>query len=190
MLSQTAQRGAMLRYQRAQVESASPIGLIVLLYDGAIRFCSLAGGAMRARNIEAQNTNLIKAQRIVGELLGSLNRTGGGEVAVNLSRIYTHLFEQLVRANLYDNTESLDHVIMVLTEMRASWAEIDRTARSDRRAAEVAQPTPPGRVPAAGAAAGTGQNSAHHPPNDVSTALVSGASGALQATSRLGDRLA
>lgn len=123
-----AYRGATQQYQRAQVETASPTQLIVLLYDGAVRFCRLAQDAMRLRDLETQNTNLIKAQRIVGELLGSLNRDAGGDVASNLSRIYTHLLEELVKANLYDDPETLDHAISVLSDMRASWVEIDRMA--------------------------------------------------------------
>src|SRR5438552_16056962 len=80
-----AQRGALQQYQRAQVESASPTRLIVLLYEGAIRFCRLAQEAMRKRDLETQNTNLVRTQRIVGELLASLDRGVGGEVASNLS---------------------------------------------------------------------------------------------------------
>ncbi len=125
------QRGATEQYQRAQVESASPTRLVVLLYDGAIRFCRLAQEAMRKRDLETQNTNLVRAQRIVGELLASLNRGAGGEVATNLSNIYGHILEELVQANLYDKPEKLDHVLALLTEMRASWVEIDRLATGD-----------------------------------------------------------
>jgi flagellar protein FliS len=120
--------GAMRQYQRAQVETASPTRLVVLLYDGAIRFCHKGQEAMRRGEFETQNTNLINAQRIVGELLGSLNREAGGEVAANLTRVYTYLLEELVKANLYDKPEILDHAIWVLDELRASWVEIDRMA--------------------------------------------------------------
>ena len=81
----------MQQYQRAQVESASPTRLVIMLYDGAIRFCTLAQDAMRKRDLDTQNTNLIKAQRIVGELMCSLNRDAGGAIAANLFSIYTHL---------------------------------------------------------------------------------------------------
>src|SRR5262245_44987318 len=67
-------RQAHRQYQQAQIETASPTRLVVLLYDGAIRFCSLALEAMQAKELETQNTNLIKAQRIIGELMGSLNK--------------------------------------------------------------------------------------------------------------------
>jgi flagellar protein FliS len=132
-------RGAMEQYQRAQVESASPTRLIVLLYEGAIRFCSLAQDAMQKGDLEIQNANLIRAQRIIGELLGSLNRNAGGEVAANLARIYTHMLGELVRANLYDDQQVIRQVTALLMEMRASWAEIDRLQSGDHSA----QPAPP-----------------------------------------------
>jgi flagellar protein FliS len=124
-------RSATHHYQRAQVESASPTRLIVLLYEGAIRFCSLAQDAMHKGDLETQNVNLIRAQRIVAELLASLNRTAGGEVALNLARIYTHMLAELVRSNLYDDGDAVGNVITLLTEMRASWIEIDRLQSAD-----------------------------------------------------------
>lgn len=129
----SAQRNAMQQYQRAQVETASPTRLVVMLYDGAIRFCTLAQDAMRKRDLEVQNTNLIKAQRIIGELMSSLNRDAGGAIASNLFRIYTHLLEEMVSANLYDKADALDHVLSVLREMREGWEEIDSIMSQDSK---------------------------------------------------------
>lgn len=123
----------MRQYQRAQVETASPTRLVVLLYEGAIRFCSVAQEAMRNGDLETQNTNLLRAQRIVGELLSSLNRSAGGEMAINLARIYTHILEELVMANLYDRPQHLDHAISLLMSLRATWDEIDQMTASESR---------------------------------------------------------
>lgn len=126
--AQAQMRNAQRQYQRAQIETASPTRLIVLLYDGAIRFCSLAIEAVQRRDLEAQNTNLVKAQRIIGELLSSLDRKSGGEVADNLSRLYLHMLEQLVNANLYDQIAPIETVQKMLCELRETWQEIDRMA--------------------------------------------------------------
>lgn len=115
-------------YQQAQIETASPTRLVVLLYDGAIRFCSRALEAMQTKDLVAQNTNLIKAQKIVGELMASLNKETGGEVAENLTRVYIYLLEQLVDANLHDRAESAERALILLRELRESWAEVDRLA--------------------------------------------------------------
>ena len=92
------------QYQRSQVETASPTRLVIMLYEGAIRFCQLALDAMAAKDLPVQHENLLKAQRIIAELLGSLNREKGSEVADNLARLYTHMLEQLVVANLHDQS--------------------------------------------------------------------------------------
>ena len=118
---------AQRQYQQSQIETASPTRLIVLLYDGAIRFASLGMEAMQAQNYEEQNTYLLKTQRIVTELTTSLDRERGGDVAANLRRIYTFLTEQLVRANMQDDAALLQAALKTLTELRESWIELDRT---------------------------------------------------------------
>jgi flagellar protein FliS len=118
--------GASLQYQRAQVETASPTRLIIMLYEGAIRFCQLALDAMVKQDLPVQHENLLKAQRIVAELLSSLNREKGGEVAENLARLYTHMLEQLVVANLHDEPEAVKTVQSMLRDLRASWVEVER----------------------------------------------------------------
>ncbi len=118
------------QYQQAQVETASPTRLVVLLYDGAIRFSARALEAMQAQDLHTQNTNLIKAQKIVGELMGSLNHENGGEVSGNLLRVYAYLWDQLVEANLHGRADVLEGAISLLRELRESWAEVDRLAAS------------------------------------------------------------
>jgi flagellar secretion chaperone FliS len=129
------------QYQQSQVETASPTRLVVLLYDGAIRFCAWAVEAMQAKDYQGQNSNLLKAQRIIGELMSSLNPETGGEVATNLMRVYTYLLEQLVEANLRDRAEMVDGVLDVLRELRETWAEVDRLATGGQTAVS-AEPRP------------------------------------------------
>ena len=114
------------QYQRTQIETASPTRLIVLLYDGAVRFGTLALEAMQAGNIEEQHNNLLRMQAIVSELMSSIDREAGGEVAQNLFRIYVHSMEQLIHANLHDDAAALESVLTEISELREAWIEIDR----------------------------------------------------------------
>lgn len=109
------------RYLQTAVETAHPARLVVMLYDGAIRFLGQAREAMEQRNYEQQNYYLQKAQRILAELIASLNFTQGGEVAENLFRIYTYLYNQLVQANIEDDSTKVQHVIALLSELREAW---------------------------------------------------------------------
>jgi flagellar protein FliS len=112
------------RYRHAQVETASPAQLLVMLYDGAIRFLNVALEKMASGEIEPRHTNLIKAQKIITELLGSLNMKDGGEVSANLQRLYTYMLQKLVEANMRDQPKPIEEVVGMLRELRESWATI------------------------------------------------------------------
>src|SRR5437870_2747704 len=114
------------RYRQTQAETASPIQLVVMLYDGAIRFLSVAREKMDLGDLEVRHNHILKAQRILGELLSTLDTKQGGEVAANLQRLYTYMIEQLVEANLNDKKEPIDLVIRMLRELRESWVELDK----------------------------------------------------------------
>ncbi|MEN3000786.1 MAG: flagellar export chaperone FliS [Armatimonadota bacterium] len=109
------------RYLQTAIETAHPARLVVMLYDGAIRFLHQAQEAMTQRNYEQQNLYLQKTQRILAELISSLDFTKGGEVAENLFRIYTYLYNQLVQANLEDDSTKVQHAITLLSELREAW---------------------------------------------------------------------
>src|SRR5512135_2210442 len=89
-------------YQTQAVLTASPGQLVLMLYDGALRFLALAHAAMETsvrdpRRIETVNANLLKAQNIVAELQGGLNRDAGGQLAVTLDQLYDY-FNRRLRA--------------------------------------------------------------------------------------------
>ncbi len=149
----SAQRNVQQGYQRSLVETASPARLIVLLYDGAIRFCSLALEAMPLKDFQTQHTNLIKAQRIIAELMGSLDRKSGGEVADNLFRVYAYMLEQLVLGNLADSIEPVQLVQKMLYDLRDTWIEVERNTApgaAPERAAPEASVNRPASAPRLG----------------------------------------
>jgi len=112
------------RYLETAVETASPARLIVMLYDGAIRFINEAAHAMQQRDYETQNTKLQRAQKILAELISSLDFDKGGEIAENLFRLYTYMYNQLVEANINDSRDRLEHVVHLLSELREAWDTI------------------------------------------------------------------
>ena len=89
---------------------------------------------MIAKDIEGKHIHLIKAQKIVMELMSSLDRSRGGEIAVNLHRIYQYMLEQLVEANLYNKSSNIDTVLSMLKDLRESWAEVDKQQQKSREA--------------------------------------------------------
>ncbi len=120
-----AQNTAM-QYQRAQIETASPTRLIIMLHEGAIRFCQTALDAMTRKDLNAQHVNLLKAQRIIAHLLASLNHEKGGEVAKSLAGLYPSLHDGLVNANRYDQPAAVREVQATLRALCESWMEVER----------------------------------------------------------------
>jgi len=116
------------QYLRNTVETATPLMLIIMLYDEAIKMCQLALNDM-GTDKESVHNKLIKAQKIVTELTVSLNMDAGGEVAENLKSIYIYLHSNLVEANIENSTEKLEDVLKILKELRAAWNTVNQDTR-------------------------------------------------------------
>lgn len=101
-----------------------------MLYDGALKFMEAAKHAMGAKDYFRQNANLVKAQKIVSELMSCLDMQQGGEIATNLFALYTYVGDELVKANVGDDVEAVDRCIRVMSELRESWAAVESSLRN------------------------------------------------------------
>ena len=115
-------------YRKNAVLGASPAQLVVMLYDGALRFIEAGRLAMRAKDLPRQNDALQRAQKIVIELLSTLDREQGGEMASNLASLYNFALEKLMEANVYDREAALDEAAAPIRELRDAWAQIASTS--------------------------------------------------------------
>ena len=113
------------RYRQTQTSTATNTQLVVMLYDGAIRFLSIAQSRMSKQDLEIRHRNLLNAQRIISQLMASLDFEQGGEVAANLQRIYIYMLRELWAANRHDKVEPITEVIAELRILRESWATLD-----------------------------------------------------------------
>lgn len=118
------------QYRKSAVSGASPLQLVIMLYDGALRFMEAGKHAMLKRDVFLQNDGLTKAQRILSELLSTLDLEKGGDVAKNLFSIYTYVYDRLVEANLDDKPELVDECTAILSELRESWVELEKRLRT------------------------------------------------------------
>lgn len=116
-------------YQKGAVNGASPVQLVIMLYDGALKFMEAGKHAMASKDLEKQNQNLQRAQKIIMELMSCLDMKSGGEIAKNLLALYTYALEQLVQANLKDDPSGIDHSIKVFSELRESWVSIQNSLK-------------------------------------------------------------
>src|SRR5205807_1325986 len=116
--------------------------LVLLLYDGAMRYLGLAELAINERRLEAANTNLIQAQEVVLELYAGLNYELGDELARNLSRLYVYIHGELVAANMAKDVDKIRRVAALLRQLRDAW----RTALSAPAHDRSDRPVAVGRV--------------------------------------------
>lgn len=117
-------------YLRTQIQTASREQLVLMLYDGAVRFCEQAREKVTQGDVEAGHRFFLRAQNIVLELLYALDREGGGEVAANLAALYTYMYNQLVEANVYKDAKRVEHVLSILRSLRSAWSDAVAQIRS------------------------------------------------------------
>jgi flagellar protein FliS len=113
-------------YKANEISTVSQTRLIVMLYEGAIRFLTIASENMTPRKYDLVNNHIIKAQDIITELMLSLNMEEGKEIAENLLSIYVYLKKRLLEANMKKDTEILGESIQILNQLKSAWDELDR----------------------------------------------------------------
>jgi len=117
------------QYQRTQTETAPPGELIVMLYNGALRFLTVAKMKLAVQDLEAASASLLRAQDIVLELMVSVD-TSVGEVARNLFDLYQFMHRHLVQANVKKDVQLIEEVENLLREMAAAW---EQAIRADKK---------------------------------------------------------
>lgn len=128
----------------AQVESASPHRLILMLFDGAIKSCNLAKIHMQNGAVADKGMAITKAIAIIQEGLSlSLDKEVGGELVANLEALYDYMGRRLLQANLHNDQAMLNEVIELLTGLKDAWEQIDparAAAQPETQAADTQQP--------------------------------------------------
>ncbi len=117
-----------LSYRQVATKTATPGQLVLMLFDGALRFLdkALVGFDLDDpldSNL-AINNNILKAQEILRELNMSLNMEKGGEFAATMRRLYNYYDLQLSQSNLQKDPAGVELVIRLLSVIRGAWAEM------------------------------------------------------------------
>jgi len=111
-------------YQEVAVTTQSRGRLVVMLYDGAIKFLKLALKELDAGNMDAKGLYINKAMDIINELNTVLDMEAGGDIAINLRRLYIFMTSHLNAANIKKDPEKIDEVIKLLEELNQGWKAI------------------------------------------------------------------
>lgn len=115
-------------YKKVATQTASPGQLVLMLFDGAIRFLEQAQSGFELDdpgefNLTIHN-NVHRAQAIIDELNGSLDMARGGDIAQHLRGLYNYLDRRLDESNRTKTPEGIRECVERLGVLRAAWSEM------------------------------------------------------------------
>jgi flagellar protein FliS len=138
-------------YRQFSVQGATPLGLVVMLYDGAIAAMQRAVAAIEAHDTQKKCDDLKRALAIILQLEGTLNMELGGEVAQTLKAFYLYSRGQAIKANIENSPEILRSLIEKFSTVREAWYEAEhRPSPSPTIAAGEGSPRAPSPSPESG----------------------------------------
>lgn len=124
-------------YFQTKVSTTDQGQLLIMLYDGALRYLAQARDKILAKDYAAKGVLISKVIDIINELSGSLNLEKGGSLATNLNNLYVLCTARLLQANLKMNIESLDSVVQILSGLRSAYAQIVETPEAKAATAQI-----------------------------------------------------
>ena len=110
------------RYREAELASATPGQLVVMLFDKMLLTLRRARVAMDARQIEERATQILAAADMITELQCSLDHDAGGEISASLDALYAYMLTELYAANRHQDAKRLDVVLRLAAELREAFA--------------------------------------------------------------------
>jgi flagellar protein FliS len=112
------------RYRGVQMKTASPVQIVVMLYEGAIRFASEADEAMGKGDRARAGERIGRTMRIIDEFIATLDPTPDPEWADNVLALYGFCKHKLFEANMKQDRAALADVIKVLSPLRDAWKTV------------------------------------------------------------------
>ncbi|WP_199616741.1 flagellar export chaperone FliS [Paenibacillus alkalitolerans] len=114
------------KYLETTIQTASPAQLLIMLYDGAIRFSKMSIEALNQRQMEEANRNLLKVQDIIREFMVTLDQTS--PVSEGLMRLYEYFLQRLMEANMKKEVEPIQEVLGYLVDLKETWIQAAKHA--------------------------------------------------------------
>lgn len=128
------------QYQRTQVVTASREKILLMLYEGAIRFTKQARIAMNDKKVAEKGKAISKATAILSELMATLDFKIGGQLAQDLENLYIFMIDKLIEANVNNKVECLDDVEKLLNTLYTAWKDVIENPRPDGVPSPTLQP--------------------------------------------------
>jgi flagellar protein FliS len=112
------------QYAQTQVRSSTPLELVVMLYDAALRSAAAARDAMARKDLQARRAAISRMMAIVAELQNTLDLERGGKIAEDLDNLYNWVTSRLLDAVVQQSARPIDDTVRVLEPLRDAWQTI------------------------------------------------------------------
>ncbi len=112
------------KYKATSIQSASREKLLLMMYEGAIKFVKLAIAAVEKKDIASRGENIGRAFDIVLELNNTLDhKVGDGELAKQLEQLYMFITDQFTKANINNDAKPLQEALKILETLYQGWKQ-------------------------------------------------------------------
>ncbi|MBE0534108.1 MAG: flagellar export chaperone FliS [Phycisphaerae bacterium] len=111
-------------YEETSISTQDRGRVVVMLYEGAIRFLRQAIRALEQGDHVGKGRAIGKAQDIIMELNNVLDMETGRDIAANLRQLYMFMWKHLNQANLTKDPRMVQRVIELLEELNRGWRTI------------------------------------------------------------------
>lgn len=126
------------KYKATSVQSASREKLLLMLYEGAIKFTKKAIIACEQKDIAERGLNVGRAYDIVSELNNTLNHKQAPDLCKNLEQLYMFITEQLVQANIKGDAKPLHDALKILEMLNSAWVQAVEKLKKDNKDSQSA----------------------------------------------------
>ena len=119
------------KYKTTSVQSASREKILLMMYEGAIKFTKLGIRACEEKKIADRGMNIGRAFDIVMELNNTLDHRVGGEISKNLEQLYMFIMDEYTKANISGKVEHLNNAVKILENLYSAWVGAVEQVKKD-----------------------------------------------------------
>lgn len=128
------------QYQKTAIVTASREKILLMLYEGAIRFVKQAKSAMIEKKIAEKGRCISKATAILSELMATLDFKAGGSLAADLENLYVFMIDKLIEGNIKNEVKNIESVEKILNTLHVAWKDVVENPREDGVPSPTLQP--------------------------------------------------
>lgn len=123
-------------YQNTEILTASKESILLLLYEGSIRFLKQGITAIEQKNIPERARLIGRVQDIINELRATLDHQKGGELATSLDGLYDFISQRLIAANTENKIQPIQEAIEILTTLHDAWQQAIHSLKNQKTQTE------------------------------------------------------